>query len=79
MNDAPDETHPEEEYMKADICLDPDGDELPHRHLEEVHICGVLEFRGSDPIGWIRVLMSASILLHLTLYPCPVYISLDHQ
>ena len=29
MNDALDETHPEDEYVKMDIHLDPNGDELP--------------------------------------------------
>src|ERR1700730_11863987 len=36
MNDVPDETHPAEEYVKADVHLDPNGDELPCGCLEEV-------------------------------------------
>ena len=36
MNDVLDETHLEDEYVKADVCLDPDGDVLPCRHMEEV-------------------------------------------
>src|ERR1700730_17399377 len=37
MSDATDEIHLGHEYVKADIHLDPEGDELPCGRLEEVH------------------------------------------
>ena len=44
MNDTPDETHLEEEYMKADVHLDPNGMSCPAdawrrcTHYECVHL-----------------------------------------